>query len=115
VRRPIDIEGTFAITGPGLAATFRGVGREVVCDLAGLSMGWSLVRRARQAGVFCLPIQSMLERADVRISIRLGGRVIAEAGPGIMTGRIASLFGLTGMRFRLFKSPGALPRTTSRR
>ncbi len=105
MRLPIEIEGTLAIEGPGVAATIRGEDRELVCDLPDLLMGWSILKQARQAHVIILPLESMLKHADVILSIRIRGRVIAEAGPGIVTGRLAALFGLAGMRFRLFKRP----------
>lgn len=112
MRLPIDIEGIVAIKGPGLAATVRAAGREVVCDLPNLSVGLSMLKLARQARVLRLPVQSMLDSADIRLSVRLRGRVIAEAGPGVVTGRLAALCGLNRIRFRLFRSPGPWPRTT---
>lgn len=91
------------MTGPGLVANVRGEGAWIICDLPSLAVGWSVLLRARQMGAFRLPLNPMLNHADVRLSFRIRGRVVAEAGPGIATGRLAGLFGLDGMRFRSFR------------
>ena len=105
VSLPIQIEGTLAIAGPGIAATVSGQGREVVCDLASLWAGWSMLQQARRARVFHMPLEALLTRADLSLSVRFRGRVIAEAGPGIVTGRLAALCGLPGVRLRSFRRP----------
>lgn len=102
---PIDIEGTLSIAGPGFTANVSGRGREVVCDLSSLSGGWSLLQQARRVRVSPVPLESLLRSADLSLSIRFRGRVIAEAGRGVATGTLAALFGLPGVRLRSFKRP----------
>lgn len=104
---PIDIAGTVEITGPGLKATVYGRDSVVVLDVSSLWSGWSILQHARRFKVFRLPLAAMLRSADVRLSIRFRGRIIAESGPGISTGRIAAFFGWPGVRLRSFKRPVA--------
>lgn len=103
--QPLEIEGAVSINHSNLAVSIRADGREVVCDLPNLSSGWALLRMAQQAHVFTLPWLAVLSAADLRLSIRLGGRVVAEAGPGIAPGRLAGWLGLSGLRLRSFKVP----------
>ncbi len=104
---PLEIVGVLSIHNSDLAAGIRADGREVVCDLPGLSSGLALLRLARQARRFALPLSRTLGAADVRLSIRIRGRIVAEAGPGIATGRLAEWMGLSGLRLRAFRRPSA--------
>lgn len=101
----VEVEGTLSIRVMDLSANIRADGREVVCDVPSLYVGWALLRQARQAHLFRLPLQAILGTADVRLSVRLGGRVVAEAGPGIVPGRLAAWLGLSGVRLRAFRKP----------
>ncbi len=101
----VDVEGMLSIRVMDLSASIRAVGREVVCDVPSLYVGWALLRQARQAHLFRLPLQAILGTADVRLSVRFGGRVVAEAGPGIAPGRLAGWLGLSGLRLRAFRKP----------
>ncbi len=103
--RAVEVEGTLSIHFMDLAVSIRAEGREVVCDLPSLYAGWALLRQAQQAHLFRLPLMAILSAADVRLSVRLLGRVVAEAGPGIAPGRLAAWLGLSGVRLRVFRKP----------
>ena len=103
--RAVEVEGTLSIRSMDLAVSIRADGREVVCDVPSLYVGWALLRLARQAHLFSLPLREILSTADVRLSVRLWGRIVAEAGPGIAPGRLAAWLGLSGLRLRVFGKP----------
>ena len=102
---PVLVEGALSIQVSDLAVSIRAEGREVVCDLPSLYVGWALLRQAQQAHLFRLPLMAILSTADVRLSVRFLGRVVAEAGPGIAPGRLAAWLGLSGVRLRAFRKP----------
>ena len=102
-RRPLAIDADLDVSIDGHAMKIAGHGRHLVIDVASVRTAWRLFRDRSFASQVTNGMLPVLNAAGIVVDVRVAGRSVGRAGPGVQTNRMGRWLRLPGVEVRTLR------------